>query len=177
MVAVNAVDEAMIVCPGQGVSCPRADGVVVIELGEVGSASRGKVHVLCIAVQDRCQLLAGDVRVRTEGLGIIALDDAVLGRPRNRGVVIRVGRNVRKLVVSGRSGFAGQSPQDGDDLAARSVLVCAEARHGNAVHKAVDVGVQNVVIVPVAVRHIVERQISPTIVILVNEADIERRVL
>ena len=169
----RAVDQTTVVCPCHCVVCPICNLVSVFILCEVRRAARGEVHVLGVAVQNRGKLLAGDVLIGLEGTCVEAVDHTCVICPGDGVVVILAGRDIGERISLRCSRFAGQSPQDGDNLTTSRVQLAAEAGRGHAIHVALAVDIDHIVIVPVALGNIAERKLGQADVVLIHELDIE----
>ena len=139
--------------------CPTADADrIVVAQREVPHTGEALPLCLNIAVEDRGELLARNGIVRTEAALAIAGNDASRSRPAHGLAVPRA--LVRIGVAHGivDDGTARETPENGDDLAARRCAVRRKFALGHAGHKTVFIDVLHRVRVPRGIRDIGERQ-------------------
>ena len=111
----RAGDEALSIRPSQGPAGIGGDIVHIREGRQVRNLIRVVLRILRVTVEDRRQLLPGDVPIGGEFRLGCAVDDAVLVRPNHGAGVIRVRRDVREVVLDVlHAGAACQAVQDGD---------------------------------------------------------------
>ena len=140
---------------GQRIVC---NGALVRE-GRHGLLVERDVIPLCVVIEHDGHVLARDRRVRVEGRGARAADDAVGGRPVDVGRVPGVCGHVaeRAVLVSGHV-HTGKSGEEGHELRAGHAAGGLEGRGGRAADDAGLIQLLDVRIAPAAGRHIRERE-------------------
>ena len=140
---------------GQRIVC---NGALVRE-GRHGLLVERDVVPLCVVIEHDGHVLARDRRVRVEGRGARAADDAVGGRPVDVGRVPGVCGHVaeRAVLVSGHV-HTGKSGEEGHELRAGHAAGGLEGRGGRAADDAGLIQFLDVRIAPAAGRHIRERE-------------------
>lgn len=150
-----ALEEAGAAGPAHGGQSIAADLVAVSVANQRGVCAGAVAAVLRIAVQDDRELLARDGLVGAEHVVAKAVNDAVLGGPQDRVIVVGAAAHVGEA-GAGHDGLARETPQDGHEHAAAGSVVGREHVHAGAVHDALAVDVVDRVIEPVGAPHVGE---------------------
>ena len=157
---VRALHEACAASPLHGGNCIPGNRLRIVEAQDVRVLADAHIVplVVCIAVENRRQLLAGDVVVGAEGLLGIAGHNAVCRRPANSLAVPRIFHNIAEAHRKIHNRRALEPPENRDNHGARRGNTGCEDAVCRTVHEAGFIDVAHVVIEPVAASHIVEGQ-------------------
>ena len=157
---VRALHEACAASPLHGGNCIPGNRLRIVKAQDVRvlAGAHIKSLVFRVTVENRRQLLAGDVVVGAEGLLGIAGHNAVCRRPANSLAVPHIFHNIAEAHRKIHNRRALEPPENRDNHGARRGNTGCEDAVCRTVHEAGFIDVAHVVIEPVAASHIVEGQ-------------------